>query len=46
VGLTISKALAPLTAADTVAARFTALAGVPLIKPGDDRARSSATAMS
>jgi coenzyme F420-0:L-glutamate ligase / coenzyme F420-1:gamma-L-glutamate ligase len=37
-GFTISKALAPSTAADTVAARFTALAGVPLIKPGDDLA--------
>jgi coenzyme F420-0:L-glutamate ligase / coenzyme F420-1:gamma-L-glutamate ligase len=36
VDLTISKTLAPSTAPDTVAAHFIALAGVPLIKPGDD----------
>jgi coenzyme F420-0:L-glutamate ligase/coenzyme F420-1:gamma-L-glutamate ligase len=44
-GLRISKALAPSTAADTVAARFTALAGVPLIKPGDDLAAIILTAL-
>ena len=38
VGLAMPKTLAPLPAPDGVAARFIALAGVPLIKPGDDLA--------
>jgi coenzyme F420-0:L-glutamate ligase/coenzyme F420-1:gamma-L-glutamate ligase len=38
VGLAKPKTLAPVTGPDTVAARFIALAGVPLIKPGDDLA--------